>query len=359
MRLLRGLCVLMVVVAAAPTYDQVVDSIIAHSKRAAALHNNGDPAGAQEEVQRALDASDRAKRMDPDHPQAYLSTATFLLNVHRFEESLANWRLARQRLPPGQQYIDMVDERIRHTRLGLVSTRRDAVYQSGKGNISEAVGLVMQQLAIYRSPRFLFDLATMQVMLAETNTTNAEQAAVHFAEAQDASRDGIAGFMRAFGNQGKGALCPRSTELHPVENLPDLLESTPAGAGAEQYHVWEAQPGFVLTARNVSLYGQSAVVAHRSTAECTLHVYGSSTWPYLGLHGEFWLEEIWKHSKQFELFDNFLQKFPPPDPSKPVKKLAKAALLVQFASTNYYHFVMEVLPRLMLLQPVLEVSPLL
>ena len=59
-----------------------------------------------------------------------------------------------------------------------------------------------------------------------------------------------------------------------------------------------------MTAEQVGLYGQAAVVAVQSgygteeEGECGLDLYGSSAWPYVAVHGNFWLEELWKKQKR-------------------------------------------------------------
>ena len=47
---------------------------------------------------------------------------------------------------------------------------------------------------------------------------------------------------------------------------------------------------------------------------------------------------------EHELYDHYDRKFPPPEPNKKVKRIPAAASVMQFAATNYYHFIMEVLP---------------
>ena len=62
--------------------------------------------------------------------------------------------------------------------------------------------------------------------------------------------------------------------------------------------------GHIVTAEQVGLYGQAAVVAVQSgygteeEGECGLDLYGSSAWPYVAVHGNFWLEELWKKQKR-------------------------------------------------------------
>ena len=110
-------------------YDTLVDTIVRHAQTAAQRKNSGDEQGADAAVKAGLHALELAKKMDPEHPQAYITGGTFFLNMNRFEESLAHWRLAKAKLDPGNEYHAVIDERIKYTQLGQISVERDRVYQ--------------------------------------------------------------------------------------------------------------------------------------------------------------------------------------------------------------------------------------
>jgi len=92
--------------------------------------------------------------------------------------------------------------------------------------------------------------------------------------------------------------------------------------------------------------------------KCQFNLYGSSSWPFLLLHGELWIEEVWKGiPRQFLLYDHFHGRYPRPDPSSVPKRLASAASVVSYAASNYYHFLMETIPRILMLRATLEDTP--
>jgi len=111
-------------------YDALVDTVVRHAQSAAQRKNAGDEAGADAAVKAALHALQLAKKMDPSHPQAYMTGGTFFLNMNRFEEALDHWNEAKKRLAKGHHYQAHLDERIQHTQLGMVSVQRDQVYQA-------------------------------------------------------------------------------------------------------------------------------------------------------------------------------------------------------------------------------------
>ena len=97
--------------------------------------------------------------------------------------------------------------------------------------------------------------------------------------------------------------------------------------------------------------------------DCTLHVFGTSEWPHVGLHGALWLAETWKSNGTnpqtgFSPYDHSLaHRYNPPSPGSPSvrpPRLEHAATIVGFSATNFYHFVLGALPRLVMLLPTLK-----
>ena len=167
----------------------------------------------------------RMIEMSPEEPQGYITGGTFYLNMNRFEESLKMWRLAERYLGPDSQYTPMIQQQIRHTRLGAVSTKRDRVYANGRGNISHAIDLVNEQLSIYKSPRFYFDLGTMHVMRNEVRDESAAAAIQNFQAAQSVSQTAAAGFFRRFSDGGRGGQCPESVNVHVLHSRDGWAEA--------------------------------------------------------------------------------------------------------------------------------------
>ena len=160
-------------------------------------------------------------------------------------------------------------------------------------------------------------------------------------QAQSIAVDAAAGFLRATKQQK----CPRQGVIHDVNQIqtwPKQVEVSRSSFKEEQYGGYTADAGFIATAQDVGIYGSEGVLASEA-ASCQLEIYGSSSYPFAALHAQFWLVELWKQptGRTLDLYDHYHGRYPPPQPNQPTKTMAKAATVVSFASTNYYHFVLE------------------
>ena len=88
--------------------------------------------------------------------------------------------------------------RMRHARYGKISVQRDEAYSSSRGNLSLALALAEQQLAIYYSPRVLHDLATLRTTLGEESTGLLAMAHHDYALAQRVAVAASGAFLRFF-----------------------------------------------------------------------------------------------------------------------------------------------------------------
>ena len=92
---------------------------------------------------------------------------------------------------------------------------------------------------------------------------------------------------------------------------------------------------------------------------CALEVVGGSDWPHTPLHAALWLsEEAWSQDGAPKLYDHSKSgAHNPGSVSGRVRVRGAAASLLGFSASAFYHFVMEVLPRLALLLPTLRRFP--
>ena len=116
-------------------YDTLVDGVEKLAMRASQAHNAGDHAGARvysthsctnvalqlqnahfngldPGAKRAMEEAilnvNKAIKIEPGNPQAYLTGATLFLNTQQFAESLRHWDMAKERLEPNSPYHEMI-----------------------------------------------------------------------------------------------------------------------------------------------------------------------------------------------------------------------------------------------------------
>lgn len=183
-------------------YDALCEEIIQHGQAAARSHN----AGRADDVQSFSAKADAAYRaavlLAPGEPQAHANMAVFTLNSQRWEESVAFWRLALDTLQGQPQTAAMFKGRLRFAQLRALGTRRNAAYRGGQGNITEALALAREELALMRTPEILADIGVLQTMLAEDDPGLFDDAGRSYAQAQDVAFSGWAEAQRQQGRCG-------------------------------------------------------------------------------------------------------------------------------------------------------------
>ena len=290
-------------------YDEAIDGIVYHAKLAARAYNAGDVDEAEDQKKRAEEAFATAIRIDDREPQAYLSMATFRLNTHDFDAAEELWGQVAERAWPSDALVQFAIERQHFARVGRVSMNRDKAYKEKDMRAALKWTLEQQEL-MPRSPRVLHDLATIYATMDDERCEDAYRASQRFA---------VDAAARYFGLGAKWRLA----------SLPHDE-----------------------TIRNAYLAGDDGVVF--TIHDGFLTVYADDT-PWVPLHGNFWLaQEIWRPPGAPETpYDHSGErKWLPPPRGLPVveRKFDRAATALTFAGTNYYHFVAEVLPRVVLLR---------
>ncbi|KAJ1460540.1 hypothetical protein M885DRAFT_612581 [Pelagophyceae sp. CCMP2097] len=331
------------------TYDGWTQQILDHAREAARLHNAGNVSGAAAAVEAAAAAFDAAIDIDDGNPQAYLTAANFFLNIHNFERALFLWDGAEARL--GGSAAAYIAERREMTLLGLYSVRRDAAYAAGQGNVLEALAWARKQHELLRkAPRYEHDVATLEAMLAEVGDaapgvgdTSAEVAEVgdasalahsseaHFRAARSSAADAAAAFLGS-----------ATAAIVDPQDDPDAGE--PYGA------FFDGGAARVRRVDDALVAGRNGVVLRRTPE--MLEVFNAPIWAEL--HGDLWLLESWRSTGgEQAVYDHSLsRRFQPPNRGAPtgLPRIREAALVVGFASSNYYHLVTDVLPRIIFLQ---------
>lgn len=366
--------------AAADKYDELCDAIIAHGQEAAKAHNGGDPKGAEEATRKAEEVFKKAVKMDPGQPQAFANIAVFYLNSQKFEKSLEMWEKAKARVDdPGM--LDFLEARIQHTKYGFASSRRDKAYNSGQGNITEALHWCEEQERLLPSPEVLHDKGTMMVMLGETDPSMSVRAVEALRKGQriaykgwlvgkksaglckqlSLDHDGIGTFESfvAQGAKDKSAVPvtfkhvfeeTRKERMYGTEDLEVVYEgkSTKMSAKYRQGLVYIAEM------QQASLSGVDGVI---SDAQCRMVL--PSGREYLNLPANVQMVALWQHrprNSKPQWHDYFKGRYPNHGMTPPAAVVfhQRAVSIVSYAVMSYYHWVMEGLGRLVLLQPLLE-----
>jgi capsular polysaccharide biosynthesis protein len=370
-------------------YNIACDKIIANAQKTAKYHNEHQPVLAAKAEAELFSQFDKAISFKPNEPQAYMSVAQFLSNSHKFDRSIAMWNKVLPLLPTDRPDLrPMIEANIKHCKYGKLSKQRDDVYQQGEGDINAAVVLIEQQLALYYSPRILFDLATLSTMKSELNHSLYNTAHDYYYQAQLASLHAAASFQAVMNMKKRRRPnkkpCPNEIRYHKVGTKTskaikgyrsgrmtathsfdyDVVTSTAYQSkydnqgtnGNNDNH--ETNTIYINELQNAKLSGKDGIITKQ--IKCQLHAFATSEWPVVGVQENLWMAEVWKSNATFNIYDHSLHRtYPPPDPNVNNHQVIEgsALTLVSFSATVYYHWVMNVLPRLIAMVPTLKTSP--
>ena len=312
-------------------------------------------------------------------------------------------------------------DRLKFARLRDLGTRRNAVYRDGQGDILEALSLATQERALMETPEVLADQAVMNTMLAETDTARFTKAAKLYARAQDTGFKGWAAYQHAIRGEktcrtywistkdasssetGAVPITGVVRDWHAVsQNLSHVIDSGGdggsggGGGGGEFVYLEMVHSGF--DTYGVADYTDQTTVVVASAAGATrrrfsleyqhgdtylVHILGTSsicgadgvitqanlcrvytgaTGAYVDLAANLQMMAAWDMrgpQGQYQYHDHFNRQSrrQPPPPLPPPIRIARAASIIQFAVTSYYHWVAEALGRLLMLSDTLKRDP--
>ena len=194
-------------------YDDLNNAIIRNAQLASQAHNAGNHAAAEQHIAAAERAFADAAALAPGEAQAYATAANFLLNTHRFDESIAQWDAALARVPAGNPARHQLADRARYTRFARASKGRDDAYAGGQGNLTAAVEWAERQRAAYPDhPEVSHFVGTVSIMQSEVDAALVEKALANFARAQE---HGFVGWLAA--KRALGHACAEGTAKHALE----------------------------------------------------------------------------------------------------------------------------------------------
>ena len=157
------------------TYSEYVDQIEEGLSHAVQLHRTGQVQKAMSSLEEVRRSFQLAVQEDDSAADAYVAFAQAMLTTNQLNESKSAWEAALERIDVDKSpsLAAWARGRLRWTRYGLVSMKRDQLYASGQGDLVESMNLVEEQLQIYPDfPSLYHDLATIQVMLHDFQDTD-------------------------------------------------------------------------------------------------------------------------------------------------------------------------------------------
>ena len=302
------LAVLAGISVASTKYDKLCDTIVKHAKRTAKEYNAGRSQQAEGEIKKAYKAFEAATALDPQEPQAYLSMAIFLGNIHRFNESLPLFDRVLELVAHDSEATAMVRQSQQTTLYAWYSSERDAVYAEGAGDLFKAREWALKQLTVSPNPALtLHQIATIEVMLCEYDAAHCISAHEHFTQSQEA----------VFAEYTHGKHCTGSSRLYigSWERHPDVTTQ-------------QLADGLLLhtVRKKVTLVGRDGVVLLAGN-DCSVLSPSSDVFLSLG-------DNIFDPKKGESAYPMVL----------PSGK--RYLSLVQFAGSAFYHWLCETLPRL-------------
>jgi tetratricopeptide (TPR) repeat protein/capsular polysaccharide biosynthesis protein len=322
-----------------PEYIKLCADIANYAQKASRAFNSGDEKKALKLFGKAEAAYAQAVAMSPSLPYAFMNFGNALSNANRFDESLKVLGAAMDILHADSnadpEAVEHVKDNLRRSMYGRASMRRDMAYQEGQGNITEAREFALQQLPLSPyPPRILHDIATMELMLCDAAPHMCDSARNRLQQAQQSS---VVQYMT----------------LRAKNMRTEAQESCPASAAVLSGDDW-------LQCPDVSSYDQSlpaGLVALRAAPPLLL----------LGSQGVLLFDDLNNECAckmlspaSDPLFDVFNNMASAEDPLERLSAVGKPSYLpavpllslVQFAATSFYHWMCEVLPRLVVAQSV-------
>ena len=112
--------------------------------------------------------------------------------------------------------------------------------------------------------------------------------------------------------------------------------------------------GLIASMTNSIISGPDGVITRQD--QCRLNVVKTTSWPFVPIHANLWLKETWVSNTSFNIYDHSLtKKYPPPGPnSNRMEIIRKGMTIVDFASHNFYHFLLISIPKLVMMKSFLK-----
>jgi tetratricopeptide (TPR) repeat protein len=320
-------------------YVELCAAIADHAQAASRAFNKGKVNRAHRLFAMAEDAYKKAVAISPNHPHAFMNFGNALSNANRFDESLDVLAAAIERLEaeanPDLEALRHVKDNVARALYGRASMKRDAAYHEGQGNITEAREFALQQLPVSPfPPRTLHDIATMELMMCDAMPHMCDSARDRLQQAQHSSviqymvlrskdmppqaRAGCLSSAAVFSG-GDWLRCPDVTRMD-AELPPDLFA--------------------LLVAPPVRVLGRDGILTFmNSNSSCACSFLSPASDPLLDVFANIASTSPLQQRLSANGIPSYVAKMP-------------LLSLVQFATRSFYHWMCEVLPRLVVAQAV-------
>eukprot|EP00730_Choanoeca_flexa_P002040 TRINITY_DN10886_c0_g1_i1.p1 TRINITY_DN10886_c0_g1~~TRINITY_DN10886_c0_g1_i1.p1 ORF type:complete len:591 (+),score=115.72 TRINITY_DN10886_c0_g1_i1:140-1774(+) len=297
--------------------------------------------------------------------------AVFLSNTQKFNESIATWQLAIDRVGHDVQMRQTLVSKQKEAQYGLAGQQRDMAYDEGKGNLTLALSYIDQQLSLRSSPDVLHQRATLKLMLGNEQHADAAQ---DFKEAVSQYLSGWYYGQRVLGRACKNAQLRE--KLHKAENVASLAKIAAKDEYAATIHVYVngsmmqrdvsyAAPSVLHYAiTNAAINGPDAVVTGGGE-KCWIrtavqgyfmdlgrNIQALRAWEIPNVKTVDWTRVPAQQAPWFD-YHKGRAGMHGRNPNQPAV-LDEAVLAVGMTTRSYYHFVTECLVRLSLIDPTLS-----
>ncbi|EDQ89594.1 uncharacterized protein MONBRDRAFT_25103 [Monosiga brevicollis MX1] len=249
------------------------------------------------------------------------------------------------------------------------TVERDRVYDQGKGNISAAVSLVDQQLALRFSPMLLREKATMLLMLGGEHESEAHallrQEQQHFLRDWQAARQVLgrhcskASLIHADSPLAASTVTQLDTIHQPESYAVQLTRITHDGNVVEEHSAFSSTRVTLVTAPEVYVAGPDGQLSQETHGRCVLWEANTGYFQDLGSNLQLVMAEQappdfdWSRieSERAPWLDYYRGARPAhgKNPHQ-LRRKATASSALSTASRSFYHFLTDVVPRVLALR---------
>eukprot|EP00397_Hematodinium_sp_SG-2012_P036132 GEMP01038968.1.p1 GENE.GEMP01038968.1~~GEMP01038968.1.p1 ORF type:complete len:459 (+),score=68.00 GEMP01038968.1:307-1683(+) len=241
-----------------------------------------------------------------------------------------------QKFPDDNKWKTKVEHLVVHAKYAEASFERDQVYQSGQGDMEETLRLMNKQLEIYpQHPVNLHAKGILLINMAATNNT--VQDSVKSLKASQAAA------MAAYPH------CPKNRKAKVVHNWRKGSHATIHKINGQDSADRKA---YIAEFNDVNIYGDDSVMIPNSA--CEMYVPGGE---FTNLADNIALNEVWTTvtpTPEYNILKHVDKKRDQRPTSVRLQKVPEAASVIGFASTDFYHTLIEVGSRLLLLSEFLR-----
>lgn len=328
------------------TYEELCQEIIKMGQQAAGLANSGDMRGALDAVQGARNVFAQAVKMEPANPQAYADIGVLLLNANMFNESIKNLEKALELIGPSEKPVRgkppsplerarmHFRSSIRRANYGYCSKSRDEAYKNGAGDVKAAYGWARCQLQYSEHPhRVHHDLGTLAVFLCEYNATMCTAAKRHFVEAATTAFQRYSLARASLPNVNSAA------NLQCIHSNRSKGQWTNNSKKVKTQKISEKISLHEIRGHKMMINGNDGVITFPQDAgDCT--VLSPASDDYLDLGANLLPGSLLTGQRGNGAGDVL---------PRPMRRISSGTVVfsaVQFATVSFYHWLCEVIPRL-------------